>query len=68
MKKSGSGQKDITVIAVPSVEEARMSLLAAGLFEICLGSDNSVIDNETDVQVRLISISRELKGKTVGHH
>ena len=57
MKKSGSNQKDIAVIAVPSVEEARMALLASGLFEICLGSDNSVIDKETGVQVRLIPIS-----------
>ena len=57
MKKSGSNQKDIAVIAVPSVEMARMALLASGLFEICLGSENSVIDKETGVRVRLITIS-----------
>jgi len=57
MKKSGSNEKDIAVIAVPSIEEARMALLASGLFEVCPGSDNSVIDKENGVQIRLITIS-----------
>ena len=58
MKKSGSNEKDIAVIAVPSIEEARMALLASGLFEVCPGSDDSVIDKENCVQVRLIPFSR----------
>jgi hypothetical protein len=57
MKKSGLNQKkEFAVIAVPSVEEARIVLLATGLFEPCPGSDDSVIDKETGVQVRLIPI------------
>jgi hypothetical protein len=56
-KKSTSHEKDFVVIAVPSVEEARVALLAAGLFEVCPGSDNSVIDKKTGIQVRLITIS-----------
>jgi hypothetical protein len=58
MKKRGSNEKDIAVIAVPSVKEARVVLLASGLFEVCPGSDNSVIDKENGVQVRLIHFSR----------
>lgn len=53
MQKSGSNEKDIVVIAVPSVQEARVALLATSLFEVCLGSDNSVIDEENSPQVRL---------------
>jgi hypothetical protein len=57
MKKSGLNQKkEFAVIAVPSVEEALIVLLATGLFEPCPGSDDSVIDRETGVQVRLIPI------------
>jgi hypothetical protein len=56
MKKSGSNKKDIAIIAVPSVAEARAALLATGLFEACPGSDNSVIDKENGVQVRFITI------------
>jgi hypothetical protein len=56
MKKSDSNQKDIAVIAVPSVEEARAVLLASGLFEVCPGSDNTVIDKENGTQARLITI------------
>jgi len=59
MKKSGSHEKDIVVIAVPSVEETRVVLLATGLFEVCPGSDDSVIDQENGIQVRLITISSE---------
>jgi hypothetical protein len=55
MKESGS--KEIVVIAVPSVEEARVVLLATGLFEVFPGSDNSIIDRKNGVQVRLITIS-----------
>jgi len=57
-KKSDSNEKDFVVIAVPSVEEARVVLLATGLFEVCPGSDTSVIDKENGVQVRLIPFSR----------
>jgi len=57
MKNSGSNENDILVIAVPSVEEARMVFLATGLFEVCPGSDTLVIDKENGVQVRLIPIS-----------
>jgi hypothetical protein len=57
MKKSGSNEKDIVVIAVPTVEEARLLLLSTGLFEVCPGSDNSVIDKENGFQVRLITIA-----------
>jgi len=46
--------KDVVVIAVPSVEEARTVLLASGLYEVCPGSENSLIDSETGVQVRLV--------------
>ena len=56
MKKGGS-TADIVVVAVPSVDEARVALLATGLFEICPGSDDSVIDRENGIQVRLITIS-----------
>jgi len=49
--------KNVVTIAVPSVEEARMVLLASGLYEICPGSDTSLIDRETGVQVRLVPIS-----------
>ena len=57
MKKIISNEKDIVVIAVPSVEETRVVLLATGLFEVCPGSDDSVIDQENGIQVRLITIS-----------
>jgi len=57
MKKSGSNEREFVVIAVPSVEKARVVMLATGLFEVCPGSDNSVIDKENGVQVRLIPIS-----------
>jgi ATP-dependent RNA circularization protein (DNA/RNA ligase family) len=56
MKKSDSNEKDAVVIAVPSVEEARVLLLSTGLFEVCPSSDNSVIDKENGFQVRLITI------------
>jgi len=56
MKKGGS-TADIVVVAVPSVDEARVALLATGLFEICPGSDDSVIDRENDIQVRLVTIA-----------
>jgi hypothetical protein len=55
-KKSGSNEKQFVVIAVPVVEEASLLLLATGLFEVCPGSDNSVIDKKNGVQVRLITI------------
>jgi hypothetical protein len=57
MKESGSNEKNILVIAVPSVEEARVLLLSAGLFEVCPGSDNAVIDKENGIRVRLVTIS-----------
>ena len=57
MKKNSSHEKDIVVIAVPSVEETRVVLLATGLFEVFPGSDDSVIDRENGFQVRLITIS-----------
>ena len=57
MKKSSAHEKDIVVIAVPSVEETRVVLLATGLFEVCPGSDDSVIDQENGIHVRLITIS-----------
>jgi hypothetical protein len=57
MRKSGLNEKDIVVIAVPSVEEARVALLDTGLFEVCPGSDNSIIDRENGIQVRRITIS-----------
>ena len=49
--------KDVVVIAVPVVQEAREALLASGLFKVCPGSDDSVIDRETGVQVRFVPIS-----------
>ncbi len=49
--------KNVVTIAVPCIEEARMALLASGLYEVCPGSDNSLIDKETGVQVRLVPIS-----------
>lgn len=58
MKKSGSNEKDVVVIAVPSVEEARVLLLSTGLFEACPGSDHSVIDKQNGFHVRLVTISR----------
>jgi len=57
MKKSGSNETDIVVIAVPSVEQARVVLLETGLFEACPSSPNAVIDKKNGVQVRLITIS-----------
>jgi hypothetical protein len=57
MKKSGSNEKEIVVIAVPAVEEARVALLSTGLFEACPGSHNSIIDKENGIQVRLITIA-----------
>jgi hypothetical protein len=57
MKISSAHEKDIVVIAVPSVEETRVVLLATGLFEVCPGSDDSVIDQENGIQVCLITIS-----------
>jgi hypothetical protein len=57
MKKCGSTEKDILVVAVPSVDEARVVLLATGLFEVCPGSDDSVIDRENDIRVRLVTIA-----------
>ena len=57
MKKIISDEKDIVVIAVPSVEETRVVLLATGLFEVCPDSDDSVIDRKNGVQVRFITIS-----------
>jgi ATP-dependent RNA circularization protein (DNA/RNA ligase family) len=58
MKNGGSNDNDIVVIAVPSVEEARVLLLETGLFQVCPGSDNSVTDKENGFQVRLVTISR----------
>ena len=55
-KKSGSNEKQIVVIAVPVIEEARLLLMSTGLFEVCPGSENSVIDKENGLQVRLITI------------
>jgi len=49
--------KDVVVIAVPSVEEARMVLLSSGLFEVCPGSNDSVIDKKNGVQVRFVPIA-----------
>ena len=57
MKISSAHEKDIVVISVPSVEETRVVLLATGLFEVCPGSDDSVIDQENGIQVCLITIS-----------
>jgi hypothetical protein len=57
MKRSGPTEKDIVVIAVPSVEEARVALLSTGLFQGCPGSDDTVIDQENGVQVRLVTIA-----------
>lgn len=57
MSSRTPNEKDVVLIAVPSVEEARVVLLATGLFEVCPGSDNSVIDKENGVQIRLITIS-----------
>ena len=57
MKKIISNEKDIVVIAVPSVEETRVVLLGTGLFEVRPGSDNSIIDRENGIQVRFITIS-----------
>jgi len=59
MKKTDSNEKDVVVIAVPSVKEARLLLLSTGLFEPCPGSDHSVIDKENGVQVRFIIIASE---------
>ena len=59
MKKIISDEKDIVVIAVPAVEDARVLLLGTGLFQVCPGSDDSVIDQENGIQVRLITISGE---------
>jgi hypothetical protein len=56
MRKSGSTEKNIVIIAVPFVEEARVALLTTGLFEVCPSSDNSVIGKENGIQVRLINI------------
>jgi len=50
-------EKHVVVIAVPSLEEARMLLLASNQFEVCPGSNDSVIDRETGVEVRFIPIS-----------
>jgi hypothetical protein len=57
MKESGSNENDVVVIAVLSVEEARVALLSPGLFEVCPGSDDAVIDKENGIQVRLVTIS-----------
>ena len=54
--KNDSSEKD--VVAVPVVEEARVALLASGVFEACPGSDDLLIDNENGLRVRLITISR----------
>ena len=54
--KTDSSEKD--VVAVPVVEEARVALLASGVFEACPGSDDLLIDNENGLRVRLITISR----------
>jgi hypothetical protein len=56
--KNDSSEKDVVVVGVPVVEEARVALLASGVLEARPGSDNSVIDKENGVQVRLITISR----------
>jgi len=58
VKTSGSNETDIVVIAVPSVEEARVLLLDTGFFEVCCGSDDAVIDKKNGVQVRLVTISK----------
>ena len=58
MNTSGSNETDIVVIAVPSVEEARVLLLDTGFFEVCSSSDDAVIDRKNGVQVRLVTISR----------
>jgi hypothetical protein len=52
-----SNERDTVVIAVPSVKEARMALLVTGIFEICPGSDDSVIDRVNRIHVRLVTIA-----------
>jgi hypothetical protein len=48
-------RKEVAVVAVPSVEEARDALLASGLFALC--SENSVIDKQTGVEIRLVPLT-----------
>ena len=57
MKNQSSNQKETAVIAVPSVDVARKVLLESGLFDACPGSNNTLIDPSTGVQVRLVPFS-----------
>jgi hypothetical protein len=57
MKKERPSKKEVGVVAVPDIEQARRALLESGLFDACPGSDDSVIDKENGIQVRLIPIA-----------
>ena len=57
MKNQSPEQKQIGVIAVPCVEEARRALLETGLFGACPFRDDSVIDLDNGIEIRLIPLS-----------
>jgi hypothetical protein len=57
MKKDRPSAKEVAVVAVPDVDQARRVLLESGLFDACPGSADSVIDKENGIQIRLIPIA-----------
>jgi hypothetical protein len=57
MKYQSANQKIIGLIAVSCVEEARRALLESGQFAACPFRDDSVIDRETGIEIRLIPLS-----------
>lgn len=57
MENDRAKEKNIVVIAVPSVEKARVALVSSGVFKACPYADNLVIDKETGVRVRLVTIA-----------
>ena len=59
MKNQSSNQKQFAVIAVPCVEEARRALLDSGRFGPCPFKDDTVIDRENGIELRLIPLRTE---------
>jgi hypothetical protein len=57
MKKDRPSKKEVAVVAVPDVEQARRALLESGRFDACPSSDDWVVDKENGIRIRLIPLA-----------
>ena len=57
MKDQSTNQKQIGLVAVPCVEDARRALLESGQFAACPFREDLVIDRESGIEIRLIPLS-----------